>query len=202
MFGAKDPEPEYKQVVFIDAHNRYKYLIEQAQQQQENNKSVLLLAWFPKTLDDLEFLLNKLDIPYVRGFSASRLTQPGICIDLAENVMQAAAGSQPLDVAIVLAEHYPLYDRELSLLRHLQKLSRNQTTIVASMDEPAFELFGGERIRQMMLKMDIKPEEAIEHSMVSSSVKRAQQKLQDKVGQDKPASSQEEWVKLNYPDKN
>ena len=47
-----------------------------------------------------------------------------------------------------------------------------------SLDDDLMRIFGGERLKKMMLRLGMKPGESIEHKMVSRSIEKAQEKVE------------------------
>jgi hypothetical protein len=80
------------------------------------------------------------------------------------------AGREPL-----FAEHYPLRSKEEDVCRsmHLEKVT-------------------------VMQSLGMKETEVIEHNMISSAIKKAQEKIELKTPIDQSARSQEEWIEKNY----
>lgn len=95
---------------------------------------------------------------------------------------------------VVFAEHYPLYQKEQALFKTLHV---KEIPVVSSLDEPLFMHFGGERTIELIKKLGMKEDEIISHSMVTNSIRRAQQKLETEVRIEKLASSAAEWFALN-----
>ena len=95
---------------------------------------------------------------------------------------------------MVFAEHYPLPAKE----QHLFKtLGLQEVPVLSSLDEPLFITFGGEGIIEMMKKLGMKEDEVVGHSMVTKSIRRAQEKIERKVKIENTADSQEEWFQKN-----
>lgn len=101
-------------------------------------------------------------------------------------------------VTILFFGHYPLPSKENGLLQKIQ-ISTPSAPIVfySSLDEPAFDMFGGERLRNLVDKMGMKEDEAIEHTMVAHSMKRAREKVESLVRNELPAASEKEWFSKN-----
>lgn len=98
------------------------------------------------------------------------------------------------DKLIVFAEHYPLRKQETALF---EKLALAEIPVLSSLDETLFMQFGGERTIQLMKQMGMKEDEQVSHSLITKSIHRAQQKLEEKVRTERLAHSQEEWFALN-----
>lgn len=94
----------------------------------------------------------------------------------------------------VFAEHYPLYSKEEELYK---QLAMRTAIVLSSLDEPLFQQFGSNNIVSLLEKMGINADEVIEHSMISSSIKRAQEKIAAQVLVDNTASNQADWLQRN-----
>ncbi len=147
--------------------------------QQANNPVVA--AWFDETIDAWRTLFE------AAGLSIEIHTMPWL---------------QSLDVkdrTVFLLEHYPLSSKEIKAIQHWKP-----TAVMAfvSMEEPLLQLFGGDNLIGLMQKMGMNESEMIEHKMISRSIRKAQEKLEAKVSNERPATSQEEWFRANvekYP---
>lgn len=100
------------------------------------------------------------------------------------------AGREPL-----FAEHYPLRSKEEEVYR---SMNLEKVTVYSSLREPLFHQFGAEKIIQVMQSLGMKETEVIEHNMISSAIKKAQEKIEQKTTIDHSARSQEEWIEKNY----
>lgn len=97
---------------------------------------------------------------------------------------------------VVFAEHYPLRKTEDELYK---RLNLAEVNVLSALDDPLFNFFGGERIREMMRRMGMDEHEIVGHSMITSSIKRAQQKLEQRVTSEQKTTSQQKWFELNFP---
>jgi len=144
-------------------------------------RNPVVAAWFKESIYDWQ-----------RFFEAE-----GISIEV-----QDAAYLQSLDVkdrAVFLLEHYPLASKESKLM---QSWKPAQLTAFISLEDPLLQLFGGDRIISLMQKMGASESEVIEHTMISRSIRNAQEKLDKKTTVDHPADSQQQWFAFNsakYP---
>ena len=94
----------------------------------------------------------------------------------------------------VFTEHYPLHTRELELIKNW---GAKQILVFSAMDEPLFKHFGSEKMIPLMKMLGMKEEEVIEHSMVSKSIIKGQEKISEQVSLEQSANSQEEWMQKN-----
>lgn len=92
--------------------------------------------------------------------------------------------------------HYPFLSKEDKLLSRISSVI-NSITFYSSIDEPSFEIFGSAQMISLMDQMGLKDEEAIEHAMVSKSMVRARQKMEERAKFDREASSEKEWFDKN-----
>ena len=95
---------------------------------------------------------------------------------------------------VIFAEHYPLSKKEQELFETLQLTS---VVIYSALDEPLFINFGGESIIRVMQKLGILENESVEHTMISKSIRNAQQKLEKKISFEQAAHSAEDWFTKN-----
>ena len=97
---------------------------------------------------------------------------------------------------VIFIEHYPLRDKEEDIY---QKLGLQNAIVHSALDEPFMKAFGSEKIIDLMKKLGAKEEEAIQHSMISSSIKNAQEKLKKKISFERTCRSQADWIRHNLP---
>lgn len=140
------------------------------------NPGCLWVAWFEATASEL--------LAHVPG----------------ANVMIAEKINAPLNdkSMIIFVEHFPIAEREQNLFL---RMNLTEVPVLSSLDEPLFQLFGGERTIKIMQRLGTKDDEVISHSMITKSINRAQAKIKSVVRYVKPATSAKEWFELNYPRK-
>jgi len=138
----------------------------------------VIVCWFEDSLEK------------IAGYMEAHSTVPVPVLLVRDALTAQRAGREPL-----FAEHYPLRSKEEEAYQsmHLEKV-----VIYSSLREPLFRQFGADRIIQVMQQLGMKETEVIEHSMISSSIKKAQEKIEQKTQLDQSARSQEEWIEKNY----
>jgi hypothetical protein len=94
----------------------------------------------------------------------------------------------------VFVEHYPLHTKETELI---QNWDAKNIVVYSAMDEPLFKHFGSEKLIPLMKMLGMKEDEVIEHSMVSKSIIKGQEKIAEQVALEQTSSSQEEWMRKN-----
>jgi hypothetical protein len=94
----------------------------------------------------------------------------------------------------VFTEHHPLHSKELELIKNwaLQPI-----IVYSSMDEPLFVHFGSEKMLGLMKLLGMKEGEVIEHSFVTKSIIKGQNKIAGMVEVEQSAQSQKEWLDKN-----
>jgi len=95
---------------------------------------------------------------------------------------------------VIFVEHYPLAQKEMELYQELQLL---EAIIFSSLQEPLFQLFGGDRIRSIMKSMGMEESESMEHPYISQSIQRAQEKIERKLIVEHSANNQQDWLDRN-----
>ena len=175
LFRKKEPTTKVFDKVWMNESSKQKALLEEW----KKNKNVLLVFWFDETLQAFEIELAKETTEAAKLFTA-------------REVSSAHIGNNPL----IFAEHYPLAEKENTLFK---KLGLKEATVWSALNEPLFQLFGGERIIELMKKLGMKEEESIEHNMISKSIHNAQEKIAAKVNIEQSARSQKDWFQKNMP---
>ena len=94
----------------------------------------------------------------------------------------------------VFAEHYPLHEKEIDLIKNWQS---EKIVVFSALDEPLFKHFGSDKIIPIMKMLGMKEDEVIEHDLVSKSIIKGQAKIAQQVTLEQSAASQEEWMRKN-----
>lgn len=188
ILGSK-PSNEVKYKVYLTKIAKYRQLMDYLIEQLNSEKRIHLVAHFDQTYSELVQLLTKAGIDYDEQIGTN-----GSLLLLSKsweikNRSQLPDG----DHLLVAAEIHPMSVRE----EHLKNLHKNEMVVFCALDNPFFELFGGDRIRTLMGKLGLKENEAIEHPMVAKAIVNAQKKMDKKAVNEKPAYSIREWMNLN-----
>lgn len=94
----------------------------------------------------------------------------------------------------VFVEHYPLHEKELELIKDW---AAKKIVVYSAMDEPLFKHFGSGKLLPVMKMLGMKEDEVIEHSMVSKSIIKGQEKIAAQISLEQSANSQAEWMEKN-----
>lgn len=137
----------------------------------------LFVTWFEDTFHQLE-----------TDFTHNGLT--------ADKMVMARQLTSHLETpgSVIFAEHYPLRAKEEELW---QKTGITAAVVFSALDEPLFKHFGSDKIISLARSFGMREEEAIEHTLVSSSIKNAQEKIAARVTLEQAALSQAEWLMKN-----
>jgi preprotein translocase subunit SecA len=140
------------------------------------NQPAFVYAWFSSTVERAKSVVADANL--------------NIRIQYASDFSDVATSG----ATVIVLEHYPLLHKEEWILNAVYP---REILVLSGLDEPLFNLFGGQRITEIMQKMGMDESEKIEHSMINSSILRAQQKISEKVSSDFSARSQEEWFRYS-----
>jgi len=169
---------------------KYRQLIDHLSKQMEVGQKVHLVAHFDQTYDELIQLLTKANIEF-EALGDQSSNSPIVLSKSDELKTRSKMLSD--DYILVMAEIHPMAIREESLL----KLNKNEMTVMCALDNPFFEILGGERIRRLMDKLGLNENESIEHPMVSKAIINAQRKMDKRAMREKPAPSIRDWMSVN-----
>jgi hypothetical protein len=164
-----------KDLVFATDSEREKYLLEISKMHDTN-----IIAWFES------------DFNYLNRLFGSNWNHSSVKVYLHASL--AASEINP-DIPMVLWGRHPLASVEYKTLAALPAVS----TLVGmtSLDDALIQHFGGDKLKSLMGKMGHKEGEIFEHSMISASIRYAQEDLDKKVKQPISAASANEWFLMN-----
>lgn len=137
-----------------------------------SNPETVFVAWFEETRNNLETFFHQ------NGLEET--------VHLADRLSSNMGGGD-----LIFVEHHPLRTEEESTA---DKLGKQEITVFSALSEPIFLSFGGGRIVDLMVKMGAREDEALEHSMISKSIQRAQEKIAGKFIINSAEKSQGDWL--------
>ena len=173
FFGKKQDElPQIIDRVFISTEAKTNSILDTAR----NNSDLIIITWFDDSFRQLDETFNqhnlKNEIYLSRQIAAHDIQNKNV----------------------LFFEHYPLASKEDEVVERLQL---KEAVFYSALDEPLFKHFGGDKIISLMTKMGFSENEAIEHSMVSSAIKNAQEKISKEITVVHSALSQADWFSKN-----
>jgi hypothetical protein len=172
FFGKKETKTKIINWVFGSSKAKQHAI----QEQIRNNPDTVIIAWFEESFEQIENLIRSNNLK--AEIYLSREPAP-------HNV----SGKR-----VLFFEHHPLVNKEKELF---EKLQLKEAIFYCALDEPLFKYFGGDRIISMMKDLGLAENEAIEHTMITSAIRNAQEKISKKVVFDHSAKSQADWFLKN-----
>jgi hypothetical protein len=139
--------------------------------------NTLFICWFADTLKKFKEIFRKQGLDELRVIDAKNLHSTML------------HNKTP-----VFTEHYPLHTKELALIEHW---APQQIIVYSAMDEALFLHFGSEKMLPLMKLLGMKDDEVIEHSFVTKSIIKGQEKIAAQVEMEQLANSQAEWMEKN-----
>jgi hypothetical protein len=194
MFGLfKSKIKEISTIDFIWKNDEVKYnaLIKHLKEQDKS----ILIYYFEDSKNAIEEILTAASVNYSNEAN-SFATKVWL--------MNASAIVQKSDIGnrtVIFAEHHPSFARENEIKEHLSdKLGIQEITFYTSFDDKLLQLFDSERILQLLEKMGFKDDEVIEHNMISSSIERAQKRIDENLSiHNNNTRQRKDWFDLNLP---
>lgn len=174
FFKKKGAEIKVIDKVVIDETAKFKAMLDLW----NTNNNTIFIFWFDESLDKAAV------------YFSNQTTAPITLLIAREAVTPQRTGRIP-----VFGEHFPLRKKEETLY---SKLNMETVQVFSSLREPLFQQFGADKIIQLMQQLGMKEDEIIEHAMISKAIKRAQEKIENKVTTDLTARSQQDWIDKNY----
>jgi hypothetical protein len=176
LFGNKEEEKEdrlFSDKVYISSGAKMNACVQLAKEQPDT----LFIAWFSDTAKRFKDLFKQNEL------EETRIT--------AAHLLHAA---QLQNHTPVFVEHYPLHAKELALV---ENWNLKNIPVFSAMDEPLFKHFGSDKMIPLIKLLGMKEHESIEHTYVTQSIVKGQQKIADKVSIEQSANSQAEWMERN-----
>lgn len=176
LFGSKKKDKEdrtFKDRVYIGYEAKMNACALLAKEQPDT----LFIAWFTDTAKQFKAFF------IAQGLDENRITEA-----------RYIHATQLQKNTPVFVEHYPLPAKELNLV---ENWNIQNIVVYSAMDEPFFKYFGSDKMIPLIKMMGMEESESIEHSFVTESIIKGQQKIAEKVIVDQSAKSQAEWMEKN-----
>lgn len=156
-----------------------------------DSAAILLVAHF----DDVHEQLKSL----AEASSGLKQVTALVAHDMPEMVSSGQFdASRSIDV--IVAERHPLPTVDDALLWRAKELPcRCRLVHHVSLDDAIMQAFAGPWVKEMLQKLGMTEEEAIESAMVRRRIRAAQQRLQCLATGNQNARSAEDWMQLNLP---
>ena len=152
----------------------------------------MLVAHFRDVLKRLERIADQLesDVP--------------VQAVLASNLSKDLAASLNLDdtsvIDLIVGERHPLSSVDERLIAFADELPcRCRMTHHLSLDDPVMEVFADPWVQNLLRKLGMSEDEAIESQMVTKRISQAQKKIEQKSHAPLDAESARDWMERNCP---
>ncbi len=179
---------------------------------------ILLIVHFEKTLGELRKVIDRQKMHYevfkttwdLSNFTINRLAQDGIkyavlLSDILPELMRYERLSKQMytkgkKIHIVVAERYPIPERDNKILSYAAQLSQFTTvSFHTALDEPMMRLFGSDSIAGLVKKLGWNEATFTAHPMITKAITEIQRKIKRQSIGDQRVRSQEEWFYYNFP---
>jgi len=101
---------------------------------------------------------------------------------------------------ILVAEHYPIPDRDDAVLALANVLPcKTSVAFHTSLEEPLLKRFGGDRLMSSLASLGLDKKEAIISAFTSGAIRKAQYRFKKQAIADQRTQSMEEWFQYNMP---
>ncbi len=110
--------------------------------------------------------------------------------------------SQQRPLQIIVAEHHPMRSTDRRLHEAAATLTGEaQLAIHISLDDPLLTHFGVRSIQDLYQRLGIDEETALSNPLITTAIRRAQEKIESQVPRDMPAWSIEDWFRHNLAER-
>jgi preprotein translocase subunit SecA len=162
-----------------------------AKRTNKNAAAILLVAHFPDVLPRLdEIAADSTAIP----------TKAALASNLTPDIVAGLQLDPSTTIDIVAAERHPLASVDERLEAFAASLPcRTRLARHLSLDDPLLQAFSGGWVGQILNNLGMEENECIESTMVSRRIRQAQQKIEAKALDIRPAESAAAWMEKNCP---
>lgn len=209
-FKKKDPAVESQDKVYMTGEEKLEGMIADISSASNIYDAVIVVTFFHEQFVSLKEELEEQVIPF-RFFNL--VQQRYETVNAAANqmvrvmllpyeVLKGMSGSpgeeKSGEVAVMVAGHHPKLETDDLVLAFAQAMKRKTViTFYQSFEDELLKVFGGERLQHLMTQMGLAKGEAVTHTLVSNSLRKAQEKLGERIVSDLPAGSEAEWFRIN-----
>ena len=156
--------------------------------------AVLLVAMFQDCLAELQKLAEQ------SGFDQQRVVTT-MAKQLSGRSMTDTPPDDSQTIVIIVAERHPLQAHNTAIAEFAESLPcRCRLVHHVSLEDPLMKVFAGEWVQNLLQRMGIDENEAIESRMVGRRIQEAARKIERQAVSDLRANSAEEWLQLNCPE--
>jgi hypothetical protein len=156
--------------------------------------AILLVAYFPDCHAKLKGLFE------TRGFDPRR-----VFAAREDSLAAAGAAVAAYDeyhvMDILVGERHPLASHEETVIEFARRVPcRCRLVHHLSLEDPLLRVFAGEWVENILRRLGMSEDEAIESRMVARRIQAAQRSIAENSVSDLSADSAEQWFELNCPE--
>lgn len=185
---------------------KYQGLYQDILQAYKNGEKVLIFTQFEKTLEEVCFVLeqkelnfykfNKGDDIAILNFNQLAVLQVNALQKNTVKDLQKLLHQDPVQLFII--EHHPLRANDEELITMLKEIAPQSAPIFyTSLEDAVLAQFATDNLKQILDKLGMKPEEGLQHKLISNAIIAAQKKLASEAKGNRATYSAEEWLKAN-----
>jgi hypothetical protein len=179
-------------IAFESKVMKYKYLLKSFEE--SASETTCWLYYFESTRDEMRKLCEATDVPCSLK-SPGELLSKGINLVDARSVKLSSLGSYD---EILLLETHPMASVNSEVQEQAKEKELKELNYLTSLDAPIMELFGGDRLKRIMSQLGLKEAEPIEHSMVSKSIEKSMERIENSTTKHNDVrESPEAWLIAN-----
>ena len=159
----------------------------------ENLAAILLVGHFPDTCGALQSLVDNQgwDALHVVATAAEILVEQGIPVTELD---------QSRTFHIIIAERHPLLSHDTALVEVAKDCPCSCRLVHhVSLEDPVLTMFASDWVQGILERLGTSETEPINSSLVTRSIRAAQQKIEGRTSSDVPAISAEKWFERNCP---
>lgn len=192
LFRKESRGPQIRYITYLSRLDKYRQVTLTLQDLPRDRK-IIMLYFFDQTGEEVRQLCHAAGVVFHEP-TATGMLQEGLNV-----VSSRELSRNHLDAEKVLAmEVHPLLSFNQEVVGHFQTSSIKEITAFMGMDEPLMQIFGSDRITELLKRLGLQEGETLDHPMISKSIVRAQEKLDEKKNLHKAEfSSQEDWMRAN-----
>ena len=205
LFKKSPPSISYTDKVWKTSESATKGMLMMAMMKLQQGKPCLIVSFFESEQENLKKFLSEHQLRYEVLEGTFGLAEVESIIYLAQSHSIStstltdwlARHQTQFGGEVYFSGHYPLHDKEYKVLEQLTSIHFNLFKFCLSFDDPLLKMFVSNNILPLLEKLGLDDNEAIEHAMVTQAIKRAREKLGEKVKVAVEAKSPQEWFALN-----
>jgi len=215
LFSSGPPPIRRNDQIWLTPAAKLRGIVRDVQLALKENTTPLVVAHFPNMLQGMRTLLEGTQQPFevlakpdhpgdwTRRLLATKADR--VLLAESKDVSAVEEPTEPVRdetaaVSIIVIESHPLPAHDEAIERFAAQLPcRCRLQVHLSLEDAVMRAFAGDWVADMLRRLGMKDDEAIESAMVMRRVRQAQRKIEGCQIGDAPAESADEWLRLNCP---